>query len=264
MQYAIFRWENAVIAGGAILLTAFWATPFPWWPVWGWPVLGLLGMAAVTLSSLTNPRTNAELLLKAFQAQFDLSLIKIADLRRKMDLALEYQRRIESQVRQPHGSVLWDRPEDTANQLEDWISNVYRLAVRVDSYRRDALLKQEMESAPKQIESLNYQRKRETNPIFQHELDHVIESRQKHWQAMQALDTRIRQAEYQLEQSLAALATVDSQVQLIEAEDSDGGRSERIRGDIKEQVNRLNDLVASINEVYEIPTPSGGGGLKAA
>ena len=46
LQYAFLRWESAVVIAGAILLTALWPKPFKWWPVWGWPLLGLLGLAA--------------------------------------------------------------------------------------------------------------------------------------------------------------------------------------------------------------------------
>ena len=64
----------------------------------------------------------------------------------------------------------------------------------------------------------------------------------------------MKKAEIQLEQSLAVLATINSQVGLIEAQDVDTGRASRIRSDIQEQVNRLNDLVTSITEVYNYTT----------
>jgi uncharacterized protein YoxC len=54
-----------------------------------------------------------------------------------------------------------------------------------------------------------------------------------------------------MEQSLTALATIYSQVQLIDAQGVDSGRAERLQADIREQVDRLNDLVSSINEVYD-------------
>ena len=64
----------------------------------------------------------------------------------------------------------------------------------------------------------------------------------------------MKQAELQLEQGLTALATIYSQVQLLDAQALDSSRSERLRADIQEQVERLNDLVASINEVYDYHT----------
>ena len=48
MQYAFFRWESAVIIAGTILLMALLPHPFPWWPVWGWLILGLVGLAALS------------------------------------------------------------------------------------------------------------------------------------------------------------------------------------------------------------------------
>ena len=67
----------------------------------------------------------------------------------------------------------------------------------------------------------------------------------------------MKQAELQLEQSLTALATVYSQVQLIDAQDVASGRAERLQADIQEQVNRLSDLVSSLGEVYEYRSEEG-------
>ena len=254
-QYALFRVENAILIAGAILLTWLFPRPFPWWPVWGGVLLALIGVAGIFFSSLGNARDNSQFLLKQFQGQFDLRKIKQAELRRDVELALEYQRRIEDKVRRQHASLLWDRPEETANQLTEWVTNIYQLALRLDAYRRDMLLEHESQSVPQELDSLVQRRKRETNPDFQKEFDQVIETKKKQWEALRALAARMKQAELQLAQSLAALATVNSQVQLIEAQDAEGGRSQRIQGDIQEQVNRLHDLVSSINEVYDYHTP---------
>lgn len=251
VQYALFRWENAVILAGMILLVAFLPNPFPWWPAWAWVLLGLAGISAIFYSSLTSIETNASLLLETFQEQFDPRRIKHPELRQSMASALEYQRRIDAQVRRRSDRVLWDRPEDVAEQVKDWISYVYQLATRLDAYRQDSLLEVQRQSVPEDIRRLTLQRQRETNPLFQEEIDQVLESKQKQLQTLQALDTRMKQAEYQMEQSLSALATVDSQIQLLDAQAIESGRSERLLADIREQVNRLNDLVSSLNEVYQ-------------
>jgi hypothetical protein len=202
-------------------------------------------------SSFTNAQANAEVLLRLSQAQFDPRRIRDGSLRSQIENALAYQRRIEAQVRRPHDGVLWDRPEDTANQLHDWIANVYQLAVRLDAYWRDEMVKRELESVPKELAQLTARRQKESSPTFQQELDSVLDSKRKQWEALQALDTRMKQVELQVTQSLSALATVDSQVQLLEAQDINSHRSETLRTDIREQVNRLNDLVTSLNTVYE-------------
>ena len=187
---------------------------------------------------------------------FDSSLSQavkqsLETLRQEVETALEYQRRIEARAHGQRPGALRDRLENTADQLSDWINNVYKLALRLDAYRQDRLLAQERETVPQEIEKLAARRRLESDPAVQRELNEVLESKGKQWQMLRALDTRMQQAELQLEQSMTALATVHSQVQLIDARDVDSGRSGRLEADIREQVERLNDLISSINEISE-------------
>jgi hypothetical protein len=251
LQYAFFRWESAVVLAGAILLTWLLPHPFPWWPVWGWPLLGLLGLAGIFFSSLTDAEANARVVLELFQQQFDPRKIRDEALRQEVDTALAYQQRIETQIRRHRAGVLRDRLEDTANQLSDWIANIYRLALRLDDYRRDELLAQERERVPREIEELAAERERERNPELREELERVLESKGKQWQALRALDAQMKQAELRLEESATALSTVYSQIQLIGARGVDSSRAERLEADIREEVDRLDDLISSINEISE-------------
>ncbi|HUX76584.1 MAG TPA: hypothetical protein VMY40_08105 [Anaerolineae bacterium] len=251
LQYAFFRWESAVVLAGTILLTTLLPRPFAWWPVWGWPLLGLLGLAGVVYSSLTDAQTNARVLQELLQQQFDPRKVNDESLRREVETALEYQRRIEAQARSQRPGALRDRLEHTAGQLSDWIGNIHRLALKLDGYRRDELLAQERETVPQEIEELAARRRLESDPTVQRELNAVLESKGEQWQALRALDARMKQAELQLEQSMAALATVHSQVQLIDARDVASGRSDRLEADIREQIERLNDLIVSIDEISD-------------
>jgi hypothetical protein len=128
---------------------------------------------------------------------------------------------------------------------------MYALSLRLDTYRRDDLLKQQRETLPQELKDLAEQRKRTTNPATQEQLDGVIDGKGKQWQALRDLDDRMKQAELQMQQSLAALATIYSQVQLVDAQSVESGRAERLQSDIREEVNRLGDLVDSINQVYK-------------
>ncbi len=253
-QYAVMRLESAVVIAGTILLTVLLPRPFGWWPVWGWPVLGILALAGLIYSSMTDADANAQVILKLFQEQFNSKTIKDRNLRQEVETALEYQRRIEAQIRKQRPGVMRDRLEDTAGQISEWVATIFRLAQRLDAFRADQLLDRERQGVPKEVESLTARRKLESNPAVQQQLDDVLAGKRKQWQALRALDARMKQAQLQLDQSLTALATIYSQVQLVDAQDIDSGRAERLRTDIKEQVDRLNDLVSSINEVYNYQT----------
>jgi methyl-accepting chemotaxis protein len=225
--------------------------PFPWWPPFGWPLLGLIGLLLLVYSSIRDADTNKRVLLALFQEQFDPGLVRDKALRLDVENALEYQRRIEDEIQRQRPGLIRERLEATANQITEWLYNIYQLAQRVDAYRADDLLAREREILPKELERLTAQRKVESNPTVQQQLDAVIDGKAKHWQALRDLDARMKQAALQLEQSLTALATVYSQVQLIDAQSVGSGQAERLQSDIREQVERLNDLVSSINEVYD-------------
>ena len=251
LQYAIFRWESAVVLALTIVLIFLVPRPFGWWPSWGWPLLGLVGLAALFYSSLTDADTNARVLLDLFQEQFDMRSLRDRELRQKVDSALEYQRRIETQVRKQRPGQIRDRLDDTANQITDWLSNIYQLAARLDDYRADDLLARQRETVQQELAQLTAQQKNERRPDVLAQLNAVVDSKGKQWQTLRELDARMQQAALQMDQSLTALATVYSQVQLIDAQSINSGRAERLNQDIQEQVARLNDLVTSINEVYQ-------------
>ncbi len=240
-----------MVIAGAILLTAFYPHPFTWWPVWGWPLLGLVGVVIIIFTSLTDEETNAKVLQTLFQERFDPNRIKNPELREDVKSALEYQRGIEDQVHKHTPGVMRVRLEDTANQLSDWVKNIYRLALRLDAYRKDTLLAKERKSLPGEIEELTAQRRAEADPEVVQEFDEVLASKEKQQQVLEKLNRRMKQAALQMEQSLTALATVYSQIQLIGVQNLDSGRSERLQADIQEQVEQLNDLIGSINEVYD-------------
>lgn len=253
-QYAIFRWETAVILALTILLTFLLPRPFFWWPRFGWPVLGIVAIVLLVYSSLTDADANSKVLLRLYQEQFDPSQIRDRDLRTKVDTALEYQRRIELQIHKQDPGIIRDRLEDTANQITDWIGNIYALALRLDAYRSDELLAHERKTLPEEIERLQAHRRLEENSALQAQLDDVIAGKRRHLDSLQELDNRMRQAALQLDNSLTALATVYSQIHLIDAQTISSGRAERLRSDIEEQVASLDDLVTSINDVYDYST----------
>lgn len=252
LQHAVFRWESAVVLGGTMLLTAFQVAPFVWWPIIGWPILGAAGLGAIIYSSLSDKDANAKVLQRAFQEQFDPAQIVDRDLREDVETALEYQRRIEDQIARQKEGPLRLRLETTAGHISDWISNVHKLAVQIDVHRKDDLLVREMRQLPQEIDRLVAQRRLESNPTVQKQLDEVIASKDQHGRSLVALDDRMKQAQLQMEQSITALATIYSQVQLVGAQSTNRGQADRLQLEIQDQVERMDDLVESISEVYSI------------
>lgn len=252
LQHAVFRWESGAVIAGTLLLSVFAPAPFVWWPAFAWPLIGAGGLGAIITSSLRDHETNAKVLQRAFQDQFNPKLIADAELREDVETALEYQRRIEDQIAKQKEGPMRHRLETTAGKLSDWISNVHKLAVQIDAHRKDKLLIRDMQTLPGEIERLVAQRRLETNPGVQKQLDEVIASKDQHGKALVALDDRMKKAQLQMERSITALATIYSQVQLVDTQNVGSGRAERLQLEIQEQVDRLDDIVESISEIQSI------------
>jgi len=251
LQYAFFRWESAVVVAGTILATALLPRPFAWWPPWGWPLLGLLGVAAIFYSSLSDPEANARVVHNLLQQRFNPGEIGDRALREEVETAMAYQQQIETQIRQQRAGVMRDRLQDTANQLSEWMANVHRLAVTLDAFRRDELLTRDLNAVPEELNALAMRYDMERDPDLRHELAGVVASKRKQWQTLCTLKTRMEQAELRLEQSMTALATIYGQIQLIGTREMDSGRADRLQADIREEIAQLDDLLRSINEISE-------------
>ncbi len=60
----------------------------------------------------------------------------------------------------------------------------------------------------------------------------------------------MQRAELQLESTLSALGTVYSQTLLVGAKEIDSGRAQRLRQDIADQVQGLEDILTTMDQVY--------------
>lgn len=253
IQYALFRWESAVIVAGAILLSFFLPQPFPGWPIWGWAALGVVGVALIVYTSLTDPETNARVVASLFRERFNPREIRDRELRERVEQALDYHERAEMLVYRQRKGVLRDHLLDTTSQLADWLSSIFQLARQIDAYRSDPIIRRDRANVPEEIRRLREAREREDDPQVRAQLEATLAQREQQWKSLEALDNTIDRARYQLESTISALGTIYSQIALIEAKDIDSGRAQRLREDIAGQVQALQDIVQTIEELYRQP-----------
>jgi hypothetical protein len=60
----------------------------------------------------------------------------------------------------------------------------------------------------------------------------------------------MERAELQLETTLSSLGTIYSQTMLVGAKDIDSGRAKRLRQEISEEVQELDNILVAMDEVY--------------
>ena len=122
---------------------------------------------------------------------------------------------------------------------------------RLDAYESDPVLKQDLRSVPLAIKNFQARLELEDDESVRAQLRETIASKKAQWANLQRLQNAMEKAEYQLENTLAAMGTVYAQLQLLGAKDVDSGRAQRLREDIAEQVAALQDVLETMDEVYK-------------
>jgi len=251
VQNAILSPASALVIAAAILLVGLGvrvplvdAPPIAWLvaltPVW----------LAVVGAGLANRDANAQAASQVFREQFNLSALSDSHLKMMVAQAIAYRERIDGAMGKTADSALRLRLQDVADQVQEWVSRIYALARRLDAYRSDTFLANDRKAAEQSIRQLRERLARETDPAIQSEIRDTIARRQAQVASLDKLADTMDRAELQIENTLTALGTVYSQMLLIDARDVNSARTQRLRDSIVDQVNSLQDVLASIEEVY--------------
>jgi hypothetical protein len=256
IENAIINLPSALIIGAAIVLVGLGvqipvlgAPPFnlppaawlaPLVPLWLW----------VAGSRLTNQKAGEQAVSQVMREQFDISRFSSTTLRANVSQAMAYRERIDGAVARFTDSAMQNRMQDVANQVEEWVRNIYTLASRLDAYHTDNIIKSDLASVPDSIKKLKYRLNNEADAEIRQQLNETIERRQTQYNSLLKLDTTMDRAELQLENTLTALGTVYSQMLLVDARDVDSSKTQRLRENILDQVHSLQDVLTSMDEVY--------------
>ena len=250
LSYAFFRWESALTIAIVILLVFFFPRPFGWWRWWYWLILGGVGEILIFYTSLTDLRTGRKVVADMLRQEFNPREIRYAPARQRLEQALEYRERIAQTIERQDAGVLRDHLNDTTQGISDWIATIFRLAKRLDGYHNDALIARDTKAVPKELKTLEARRRLEDDESVREQIQKAILGKRQQLENLQRLQTLTEKAEYQLETTLTALGTVYSQLQLIQAKDIDRARGRMIADRIRDQVNGLQDILTTMDELY--------------
>lgn len=258
LENALFRGENAIIIAGAILLAFFLPSPLPtlapWWGWWTWALLGVLGMALMVISTLTDQEEAQAAVDKLFRQEYNTGGLRDKELREKLKRGEEYHEQIKVAMVAQRDGALKDRLKRSTDQIYDWMGHMVRLTRRIDAYRNDPIIASDREELKQSIPRLENRLKLETDPRVREQLETTLADKIRLQRNIAELDSRMQRADLQLDSSLASLGTVYSQLLLAGSREMDSGRAERLQTDIADEVSGLQDVVDSINEVYDYHT----------
>jgi len=251
LSSAVFSVPSAlVIAAGVLLVGLDVQIPLVNLPAITW----LAGIAplwvGVVVARLFNEKANAEAVAAMFREDYDVNALQTPQLRSMLNRALDYRQRIDAQVTKFPDGPMKVKLADVANQVEQWVGQIYTISKRLEHYHGDKVIQRDMVMVEQSLSELQRRRSLERNPEIAQELERTIAGRQDQLRSLRSLDTTMDRAELQLENTLTALGTVYSQALLIDARDVNSGRAQRLQENITEQVAGLQDMLSSIDEVY--------------
>jgi len=169
------------------------------------------------------------------------------DLRRR---AAEYRGRIRDSIREKNRAPYADQLATIEEKLGQWQQQVTRLVSRLSAFDADVVLQRDLREVPAQISRLEGQLDGEQDAQVRLQMQETLDGYRTHQAQLDALVSLMRRTRLQLEQTLSAMGTIYSQVQMLQAMDIDGSRARQIADDISDQVAGLSDLLAAMAEVY--------------
>ncbi len=250
LQESVLRWESAVVIAFTLLLAVFGPNLVNVIPSWGWLLGGLAAEGALVYSSLTDPEFGRKVVAGLLRHEFEPERLRDKRLQQQVTQALDYRSRINQAIRGQHDSLLKDELSQTASQIDDWLENIYDLAQRIDRYRQDrSILVRDYKQAKTRSEELKKQLAREKDTAVKTQIQKTLKGIQQQLTTLETLDSTIKRAELQLENSLTQLGTIYSQTMLVDAKDIDSGRAKRLRQEIVEEVAEINDVLLAMDDV---------------
>ena len=136
-------------------------------------------------------------------------------------------------------------------QVETWAAHVQKLVQRLQAYQADGLLQKDQQAIPTALARLQAEAQTETDPYVQSQLQKTIAEYDRQYDHLQQLAKLMRRTELELEQTLAAMGSIYSQLQLMQSMDIDSRRATNLAEGLDEQVKHLDDLLEAMQEVYQ-------------
>lgn len=164
--------------------------------------------------------------------------------------AASYRRRIQSLIKTRRPGPIAERMSGVLEKLKNWEERVGQLADRLTLYEKDDLIQRDIRETPCHIDRLQRQLSLEAEPEMQRQIRRTLAAYQEQQRQLELLGKMMKRTRLNLDDTLAAMGTVYSQLQVLNAMDLDGPTAARIASDVDREVERLNDLLAAVSDVY--------------
>jgi hypothetical protein len=215
------------------------------------PVAGIPAGRTIERSPKPAPQTqSAPAPAKAVRKPSPEPVKNPADYRQR---AIGYRRRIQSLIKSRRRGPLADLMTAILPNLEGWEARVGQLADRLTNFETDKLIQRDIKEVPSNINRMEALWEAEPDPATRKQIERTLAGYKEQQAQLEALTRLMRRTRFVLDDTLASMGTIYSQVQVLDAMDIDSARAARIGDEIQEQVDKLNDVLSAFSDVNQLP-----------
>lgn len=187
---------------------------------------------------------------KLSQLLFGSDQIMVSEERSRayLEQARDYRVKIERAIKSATNTTAQERLERIQGQIEALTRAIETIAARISQLREDDVIRRDLQIVPKAIKELESRLAAETNEVTRRQLERTLANRRQQLEALEGLQTSIKQAEIQVESTLSQLGTIYSQL-LTGQSTSQVADYGRLAAGIDEEVELLQDRLDALREV---------------
>lgn len=251
---ALTRWESIATLVITAMLFVFVGSNITLplgieWQPWFWLVGGAIAEGALLLTAVTDPEANSEAIAREFEQRYDMRRIKSRVSRDRLDRAMEYRRNM-MELAGRHKGAMRTSLRQTVLDVNDWIAHMYDLALHIDAFESNELVERDRKIVPQQLEKARQRLVRESDASVRRDLEEQIRGLEVQLNNLDATANSVKRADIQLDSTLSSLGTVYAQMSLLGTKEVDSARAQRLRAEIKEEVDGLQDTLDALDEVH--------------
>lgn len=255
------RWQKFLRHAGLYLIVIgalaglnFLAASSAWWflfPAFIWGALLALHLLLGVLLPVSNgagaDMARSASRSRALKRPGRLSLAN-KNLQYHFNRVLSYQAQLDRLEATVTGEYSRQRLRDLADQVDSWVANIADLALRIDRFQRNGLLRKDLSTLPRTIRNLERRLAVERDEFNRREMKRTLENLKQQLTCLEQSDRIIKRAELQIERMLSSVGTIYSQVLTGHSAGRVADYS-RLSAEVEEQVRVLQDHLEALEEV---------------
>ena len=240
-----------------LALINYMTTSFPWavFPIGAMMISVLISASNIFLSDSSakesedrGARRDARRAERAGNTIATSTPARSKEMNDRLSQARTYKREIDNLVNTTTDPLRKDKLRELSGDMDTWIKTVEEMTARIDGFKRNAVVQEDLVSVPESVKRLTAQLASETDSRVKATIEKTLATRADQLQSLQKLQSLMRQADVQLESSVAALGTIYSQALATQSTTRVADYSQ-LSAELDEQSKLLRDQLEALEEV---------------